>query len=129
MCVRLCLLYTRGWSMAVSCVLCPSPGISGFETSANFVEEQASGVFVKTLRNMWVAVAFFNPVLSLMSLMVLPMQQIYDHQVRACGCSCACMRVNAWLPCLGRECVAAWGLAAMLPARVTTLAHAARGKY
>mgnify|MGYP000477563464 CR=1 FL=1 len=32
-------------------------GVSGFESSANFIEEQADGVFVKTLRNMWVAVA------------------------------------------------------------------------
>ena len=28
-------------------------GVSGFETSANFVEEKKSGVFPKTLRNMW----------------------------------------------------------------------------
>src|SRR6185437_2697668 len=28
-------------------------GISGFESSANFVEEQKPGVFPKTLRNMW----------------------------------------------------------------------------
>lgn len=55
-------------------------GISGFETSANFVEEQAPGVFVKTLRNMWVAVAFFNPVLSLLSLLVMPIDDIYTHQ-------------------------------------------------
>ena len=31
-------------------------GISGFESSANFVEEQDGGVFQKTLRNMWVVV-------------------------------------------------------------------------
>jgi hypothetical protein len=36
-------------------------GVSGFETSANFVEEQAPGVFPKTLRNMWAAVGFYNP--------------------------------------------------------------------
>jgi amino acid transporter len=35
-------------------------GVSGFESSANFVEEQAEGVFPKTLRNMWVAVSFLN---------------------------------------------------------------------
>ena len=28
-------------------------GISGFESSANFIEEQKTGVFSKTLRNMW----------------------------------------------------------------------------
>ena len=40
-------------------------GISGFESSANFVEEQAEGVFPKTLRNMWAAVTFFNPAMPL----------------------------------------------------------------
>eukprot|EP00438_Fugacium_kawagutii_P019623 Skav232796 [mRNA] locus=scaffold614:296542:305254:+ [translate_table: standard] len=36
-------------------------GVSGFETSANFVEEQKPGcVFPKTLRNMWVAVSIIN---------------------------------------------------------------------
>ena len=43
-------------------------GVSGFESSANYVEEQAPGVFVKTLRNMWAAVAFFNPVIALLSI-------------------------------------------------------------
>jgi amino acid transporter len=31
-------------------------GISGFESSANFIEEQEEDVFRKTLRNMWIAV-------------------------------------------------------------------------
>ena len=31
-------------------------GVSGFETSSQFVEEQAPGVFVKTLKNMWIGV-------------------------------------------------------------------------
>jgi len=39
-------------------------GISGFESSANFIEEQKPGVFPKTLFNMWLAVAFFNPAIS-----------------------------------------------------------------
>eukprot|EP00753_Platysulcus_tardus_P010227 PLAT2529.2.p1 GENE.PLAT2529.2~~PLAT2529.2.p1 ORF type:complete len:717 (+),score=294.88 PLAT2529.2:1523-3673(+) len=51
-------------------------GVSGFETSANFVEEQKPGVFVKTLRNMWVAVAFFNPLLSFLSLCVAPLPRV-----------------------------------------------------
>jgi amino acid transporter len=51
-------------------------GVSGFETSANFIEEQAEGVFPKTLRNMWIGVATFNPVLSFLSLGTLPMSQI-----------------------------------------------------
>jgi len=51
-------------------------GISGFESSANFIEEQKEGVFPKTLRNMWLAVAVFNPLLSLLSLAVLPLAEI-----------------------------------------------------
>ena len=51
-------------------------GISGFESSANFIEEQKPGVFPKTLRNMWVAVAIFNPLISLLSLGLLPLAQI-----------------------------------------------------
>ena len=45
-------------------------GVSGFETSANLVEEQAEGVLVKTLRNMWAIVAFFNPMLSLLAVLL-----------------------------------------------------------
>eukprot|EP01134_Creolimax_fragrantissima_P005518 CFRG5518T1 len=47
-------------------------GISGFETSANFVEEQKPGVFAKTLRNMWALTALYNPLISLFSISVLP---------------------------------------------------------
>jgi len=51
-------------------------GISGFESSANFIEEQKQGVFPITLRNMWIAVAIFNPAISLLSLGLLPLAQI-----------------------------------------------------
>ncbi len=51
-------------------------GISGFESSANFIEEQQPGVFPKTLRNMWLAVAVINPWISLLSLGLLPLAQI-----------------------------------------------------
>jgi len=36
-------------------------GVSGFETSSNYIEEQNTGVFPKTLRNMWYCVSLFNP--------------------------------------------------------------------
>ena len=36
-------------------------GVSGFETSSNYIEEQDVGVFPKTLRNMWYVVSIFNP--------------------------------------------------------------------
>jgi len=55
-------------------------GISGFESSANFVEEQAEGVFPKTLRNMWLAVGFFNPAMALMALALVPIADVPQHQ-------------------------------------------------
>ena len=55
-------------------------GVSGFESSANFIEEQAEGVFVKTLRNMWIAVAFFNPVISFLSLGLLRLNELENHK-------------------------------------------------
>jgi len=53
-------------------------GISGFESSANFIEEQKPGVFPKTLRNMWIAVMIFNPLISFLSLGLLPLEQIQE---------------------------------------------------
>ena len=53
-------------------------GISGFESSANFIEEQKQGVFPKTLRNMWIAVTVFNPAISLLSLGMLPLAHIQE---------------------------------------------------
>ncbi len=51
-------------------------GISGFESSANFVEEQKPGVFRKTLRNMWMGVSVFNPLIAIVILHVLPISAI-----------------------------------------------------
>ncbi|RNI26842.1 APC family permease [Rufibacter latericius] len=55
-------------------------GISGFESSANFVEEQAPGVFAKTLRNMWLAVTIFNPLTAFLAIAIIPMTQVAEHQ-------------------------------------------------
>lgn len=55
-------------------------GISGFESSANFVEEQAPGVFMKTLRNMWLAVTIFNPLTAFLVLAIIPMAEVATHQ-------------------------------------------------
>jgi len=55
-------------------------GISGFESSANFVEEQKPGVFPKTLRNMWRVVSFFNPAIALLALSIIPLSGIDDHK-------------------------------------------------
>jgi hypothetical protein len=54
-------------------------GISGFESSANFVEEQAENVFPLTLRNMWVAVSIFNPAMALLALALVPIPEVNQH--------------------------------------------------
>jgi len=53
-------------------------GISGFESSANFIEEQKEGTFPKTLRNMWAAVSVFNPLIALLALGILPLATIQE---------------------------------------------------
>ena len=55
-------------------------GISSFESSANFVEEQEPGIFPKTLRNMWLAVSFFNPLIALIIIFVLPLASVGAHR-------------------------------------------------
>lgn len=51
-------------------------GVSGFESSANFVEEQENGVFRKTLRNMLIGVWIFNPLITFVILSIMPYGQI-----------------------------------------------------
>ena len=51
-------------------------GVSGFESSANFVEEQERGVFRKTLRNMLIGVVVFNPLITLIVLNSMPLAVI-----------------------------------------------------
>lgn len=51
-------------------------GVSGFESSANFVEEQKKGVFPKTLRNMWVIVSIINPLMAVLALALFTMPQL-----------------------------------------------------
>lgn len=55
-------------------------GVSGFESSSQFVQSQAPGVFLKTLRNMWVGVFVFNPTISFLSLGVLPLARIVEDE-------------------------------------------------
>jgi amino acid transporter len=55
-------------------------GISGFESSANFVEEQEHGVFPKTLRNMWAIVSFFNPVIAILLISVIPLTEVGENK-------------------------------------------------
>lgn len=55
-------------------------GISGFESSANFVEEQKPGIFPKTLRNMWAIVSFFNPVIALLLISIIPLAEVGSNK-------------------------------------------------
>ncbi len=57
-------------------------GVSGFESSANFVEEQKKGVFPKTLKNMWFIVSIINPLMAVfaLALFTLPVLQSNDFQ-------------------------------------------------
>jgi amino acid transporter len=55
-------------------------GISGFESSANYVEEQAKGIFRKTLRNMWASVSIINPLMALSIIFVLPLAEVAQNQ-------------------------------------------------
>jgi amino acid transporter len=57
-------------------------GVSGFESSANFVEEQERGVFPKTLRNMWGIVSVINPLTAVfaLALFALPVLQSDSFQ-------------------------------------------------
>lgn len=55
-------------------------GISGFESSANYVEEQQKGVFPKTLRNMWIVVTVFNPLIAFLALAIIPMNTVVENQ-------------------------------------------------
>ncbi len=55
-------------------------GITGFETSANFIEEQKPGVFPKTLRNMWILVMIINPVIALLAVSIMPLESVAGHE-------------------------------------------------
>ncbi|MEO6133991.1 MAG: APC family permease [Ginsengibacter sp.] len=55
-------------------------GVTGFETSANFVEEQAPGVFPKTLRNMWILVLIINPLIAFLAIAIIPLGDVGNHE-------------------------------------------------
>jgi len=57
-------------------------GVSGFESSANFVEEQQKGVFPKTLRNMWIIVSIANPLMAFFALSLFAMPVLQNPGVQ-----------------------------------------------
>ncbi len=83
-------VWSQNWQLLVTEVHWPTAlffgvsaamlGVSGFESSANFVEQQEPGVFRLTLRNMWLAVTIFNPLIALMALGLMPVAEITLYQ-------------------------------------------------
>lgn len=65
------------WQMLFFAFSASLLGVSGYESSANFVEEQEKGVFRKTLRNMLLGVAIFNPLIALVLLNTLNLDAIF----------------------------------------------------
>jgi len=63
------------WGFAASML-----GVSGFESSANFVEEQKPGVFPKTLRNMWLIVSIINPLMVIFALSLFALPNLQSGQ-------------------------------------------------
>ncbi|CAG8575476.1 6282_t:CDS:2, partial [Cetraspora pellucida] len=55
-------------------------GITGFETSSNYIEDQKPGVFPKTMRNMWVLALVFNAPISFFATSLMPLSTFKEHQ-------------------------------------------------
>lgn len=55
-------------------------GVTGFETSANFVEEQKEGVFPKTLKYMWILVTIINPAIAILGVLIMPIGEIANYK-------------------------------------------------
>ena len=72
-------------------------GISGFESSANFVEEQKDGVFPKTLRNMWIAVTVLNPGMAILALALIPTPEVRDTYQTALLSQMGVVSGGSWL--------------------------------
>ncbi len=64
------------WKMLFIAFSASLLGVSGFESSANFVEEQQNGVFRKTLKNMLAGVVLFNPLIAIVVLFSLDLSSI-----------------------------------------------------
>lgn len=55
-------------------------GVTGFESSSQYVEEQATGMFPITLRNMWILSSIFNVAYSFLALALVPLDIILANQ-------------------------------------------------
>lgn len=72
-------------------------GISGFESSANFVEEQKQGVFPKTLRNMWIVVSVLNPLMAFLALSMFTTTDIANNFQEGLLSEMAGKSAGSWL--------------------------------
>ncbi len=72
-------------------------GISGFESSANFVEEQERGVFPKTLKNMWIVVSIFNPLMAVLAITIFPIETINSEYSTTLLSGMAKISAGNWL--------------------------------
>lgn len=54
-------------------------GVTGYETSANYVEETKKGVYTKVLFNTWLVSMLLNPALSIVCMGVLDMNSMESH--------------------------------------------------
>jgi len=72
-------------------------GISGFESSANFVEEQERGVFPKTLRNMWIVVSVLNPLMAFFALSMFTTEDITANYQSGLLAEMASNTAGTWL--------------------------------
>eukprot|EP01102_Stenamoeba_stenopodia_P022297 TRINITY_DN923_c0_g2_i1.p1 TRINITY_DN923_c0_g2~~TRINITY_DN923_c0_g2_i1.p1 ORF type:complete len:753 (-),score=137.13 TRINITY_DN923_c0_g2_i1:14-2272(-) len=75
-------------------------GVTGFETSANFIEQQKKGVFPKTLRNMWVCVLLINPLMGFLALCLLPINQVANSLNTSLLASMGKQAAGPWLETL-----------------------------
>eukprot|EP01102_Stenamoeba_stenopodia_P003007 TRINITY_DN1293_c0_g5_i1.p1 TRINITY_DN1293_c0_g5~~TRINITY_DN1293_c0_g5_i1.p1 ORF type:complete len:763 (+),score=176.39 TRINITY_DN1293_c0_g5_i1:252-2540(+) len=75
-------------------------GVTGFETSANFIEQQKKGVFPKTLRNMWVCVLLINPLMGFLALCLLPINQVANAMNTSLLASMGKQAAGNWLETL-----------------------------
>mmetsp|Transcript_74684 Transcript_74684/g.200009 ORF Transcript_74684/g.200009 Transcript_74684/m.200009 type:complete len:427 (-) Transcript_74684:150-1430(-) len=68
------------WPLSILFGFCVAMlGVTGFETSANYIEEQQKGVFPKTLFNSWLVVFILNPILSVVCMGVLSLPTLEAH--------------------------------------------------
>lgn len=67
--------------------------VSGYESTAQCIENMQTPTFLKVLRNLWVGSSMINPTLALLAISVLPIAEISANRwvVVAVVVCCACV--------------------------------------